>query len=88
VSFGWDCYCPRGHQLWTSWLGTTGCLAPDCEHRRVTEPGEEIALARHDPPRPCGHPAYVGWGPRYGCRIEGCEHYLPGVDVTKEKERK
>jgi hypothetical protein len=66
----------------------TNAVRDQMRGRRVTEPGEEIALARHDPPGPCGHPAYVGWGPRYGCRIEGCEHYLPGVDVTKEKERK
>lgn len=88
MSYGSRYHCPNGHQLWTSWLGFSGCLVPDCEHRRTTEPGEEIILERHKPPAlPCGHPTYLGWNSRRGCRIEGCEHYLTGVDMTDVKRR-
>lgn len=78
--------CPQGHQLWVSWLGTSGCRVDGCEHRRTQEPSEEIARDRTAVDRPCGHPTYIGWGPRYGCRIDGCENYLPGVDITEKKE--
>lgn len=78
-------HCPNGHQLWESWLGTSGCLQDGCEHRRTQEPGQEVVLDRFAPPRPCGHPAYLGWGPASGCRTEGCEHYLPGIDVTDKR---
>lgn len=77
-------HCPNGHQFWTSWLGTTGCLEDDCEHRRTQDPSQEICRDPSVPPRPCGHPSYVGWGPVYGCRSEGCENYLPGVDITRK----
>lgn len=76
-------HCPNGHQLWTSWLGTTGCLEDGCEHRRRQEPSQEVVRDRHSPVRSCGHPAYLGWGPVLGCRTEGCENYLTGVDVTR-----
>lgn len=82
---GWDCYCPNGHQLWTSWLGTSGCLHEDCEYRRKQEPGVEVCHDPHEKLPPCGHRTYVGWGPKIGCRTEGCKYYLPGIDVTKER---
>lgn len=78
--------CPNRHQLWRSWLGTTGCHANACPYRRATDPQEEIARDPHPAVTPsCGHESYVGWGPVYGCRTEGCEHYLPGVDVTRNR---
>ena len=72
--------CRNGHQLWTSWTGSTGCLEDDCPYKRTVEPANEIIPDRHGKRLLCpeGHPSWLGWR-RKGCLDDDCEHRIPDL---------